>query len=130
MPVRNCFPASSDMKKLSFPAIVNAILARHDIILLGLRGQAKSRIVRQLNSLLDEYVPIVRGSEINDNPLAPVSSTPSIMVAAIGDDTPIDWLHRSQRYGEKLATPDVTIADLIGDIDPIKAASATPPLCT
>lgn len=105
------------------PALVNAILAKHDIILLGLRGQAKSRIVRQILSLLDEYVPVIRGSEINDNPFQPVSKFASDLVQEQGDKTPIEWVHRSQRYGEKLATPDVTIADLIGDIDPIKAAS-------
>ncbi len=117
------FPGIIGYDKTVIPALVNAILARHDIILLGLRGQAKSRIVRQLSSLLDEYVPVVRGSEINDNPFAPVSKFASDLVREMGDRTPIEWLHRSQRYGEKLATPDVTIADLIGDIDPIKAAS-------
>ncbi len=105
------------------PALINAILAKHDIILLGLRGQAKSRIARQLYTLLDEYVPVIRGSEINDNPFAPVSKYAVDLVAGMADQTPIEWLHRSQRYGEKLATPDVTIADLIGDIDPIKAAA-------
>jgi magnesium chelatase subunit I len=105
------------------PALINAILARHDIILLGLRGQAKSRIVRALPSLLDEYIPVVHGSEINDDPFQPVSRFAVDLVRECGDATPIDWLHRDQRYGEKLATPDVTIADLIGDIDPIKAAS-------
>ncbi|MBP1690789.1 MAG: magnesium chelatase, subunit ChlI family [Bacteroidetes bacterium] len=105
------------------PALINAILAKHDIILLGLRGQAKSRIARQLYTLLDEYVPVIKGSEINDNPFAPVSKFAVDLVAGMGDDTPVEWLHRSQRYGEKLATPDVTIADLIGDIDPIKAAA-------
>jgi len=110
-------------EKTVIPAIVNAILAKHHIILLGLRGQAKTRIVRQLPSLLDEYVPVVKGSEINDNPFNPVSKYAVNMVNQCGDATPIEWLHRDQRYGEKLATPDVTIADLIGDIDPIKAAS-------
>ncbi len=104
------------------PQIQNAILGRHDIILLGLRGQAKSRILRMLPSLLDEYVPIVADSEVNDNPFAPISKYARELVAERGDETPIEWLHRSQRYGEKLATPDTTIADLIGDIDPIKAA--------
>ncbi len=117
------FPGIIGYDQTVIPALVNAILARHDIILLGLRGQAKTRIVRQLTSLLDEYVPVVKGSEINDNPFAPVSKYAVDMVNEMGDDTPIEWLHRSRRYGEKLATPDVTIADLIGDIDPIKAAS-------
>ena len=117
------FPGIIGYDETVVPALVNAILARHDIILLGLRGQAKSRIVRQMISLLDEYVPIVRGSDINDNPFAPVSQYAVQLVSELGDETPIEWLHRSQRYGEKLATPDVTIADLIGDIDPIKAAS-------
>jgi magnesium chelatase subunit I len=117
------FPGIIGYDQTVVPALVNAILAKHDIILLGLRGQAKSRIVRQLTSLLDEYIPVVRGSEINDNPFAPVSKFASDLVAERGDDAPVDWIHRSRRYGEKLATPDVTIADLIGDIDPIKAAA-------
>lgn len=117
------FPGIIGYDQTVIPALINAILARHDIILLGLRGQAKTRIVRQLTSLLDEFVPVVKGSEINDNPFAPVSKYAVDMVNEMGDDTPIEWLHRSRRYGEKLATPDVTIADLIGDIDPIKAAS-------
>jgi magnesium chelatase subunit I len=104
------------------PQIVNAILARHDIILLGLRGQAKTRIARSLIELLDEWTPIVKGSEINDNPFAPLSYHAVQLVREMGDTTPIEWLHRSERYGEKLATPDVTIADIIGDIDPLKAA--------
>lgn len=104
------------------PQIQNAILARHDIILLGLRGQAKSRILRQLPLLLDEYIPIVEGAELNDNPFRPISKFARDLVEERGDDTPITWLHRSERYAEKLATPDTTIADLIGDIDPIKAA--------
>ena len=117
------FPGIIGYDETVIPALVNAILARHDIILLGLRGQAKSRIVRQLVSLLDEFIPVVRGSDINDNPYAPVSQHAVQLVAELGEETPIEWVHRSQRYGEKLATPDVTIADLIGDIDPIKAAS-------
>lgn len=104
------------------PQIVNALLAKHDMILLGLRGQAKTRIARSLVSLLDEYTPIVAGSEVNDNPFAPISYFASKLISEKGDDTPIEWIHRSERYGEKLATPDVTIADLIGDIDPLKAA--------
>ena len=117
------FPGIIGYEKTVVPAIVNAVLARHDIILLGLRGQAKSRIVRQMPGLLDEYVPVIKGSELNDNPFQPVSKFAVDLVAQCGDATPIEWLHRDQRYGEKLATPDVTIADLIGDIDPIKAAS-------
>jgi magnesium chelatase subunit I len=117
------FPGIIGYEKTVVPALVNAILARHDIILLGLRGQAKSRIVRALPSLLDEFIPVVKGSEINDNPFQPVSKAATELVNEMGDATPIEWLHRDQRYGEKLATPDVTIADLIGDIDPIKAAA-------
>jgi magnesium chelatase subunit I len=117
------FPGIIGYDETVVPALVNAILAKHDIILLGLRGQAKTRIVRALSSLLDEEIPVVRGSEINDNPFAPVSRYAVDLVQEQGDNTPIDWLPRHRRYGEKLATPDVTIADLIGDIDPIKAAS-------
>ncbi|MCA9741217.1 magnesium chelatase [candidate division KSB1 bacterium] len=104
------------------PEIINAILSRHDFILLGLRGQAKSRILRMLPGLLDEYMPIIKDSEINDNPFKPISKAAVDMVREHGDEVEIEWIHREQRYGEKLATPDVTIADLIGDIDPIKAA--------
>ena len=117
------FPGIIGYEKTVVPALVNAILAKHDIILLGLRGQAKSRIVRSLPSLLDEFIPVVKGSEINDNPFRPVSKLAVDIVNQCGDATAIEWVHRDQRYGEKLATPDVTIADLIGDIDPIKAAS-------
>ena len=92
------------------------------MILLGLRGQAKTRIARLLTELLDEWVPIVEGSEINDDPFHPISFHATQMVREMGNATPIAWLHRSERYGEKLATPDVTIADIIGDIDPLKAA--------
>ena len=105
------------------PQVQNAILGRHDLILLGLRGQAKSRMIRMLPRLLDEYVPIIAGSEINDDPLIPISKYARDLINEHGDETPIEWLHREQRYGEKLATPDTTIADLIGDIDPIKAAN-------
>jgi len=117
------FPGIIGYDKTVIPALINAILAKHDIILLGLRGQAKTRIVRQLTALLDEYIPVVKGSEINDNPYLPVSKYAVDLVCEMGDKTPVEWIQRSQRYGEKLATPDVTIADLIGDIDPIKAAS-------
>lgn len=117
------FPGIVGFDDTVVPQIVNAILARHDILLLGLRGQAKTRIARLLPAFLDEWVPMIAGSEVNDDPFAPISRRGVDMVSQMGDDTPVDWLHRSQRYGEKLATPDVTIADLIGDIDPIKAAS-------
>jgi magnesium chelatase subunit I len=104
------------------PQIVNAVLSRHNFILLGLRGQAKSRILRALVTLLDDEMPIVAGSEINDNPFAPISKYARTLIAEAGDDTPIAWVGRENRYVEKLATPDVTIADLIGDLDPIRAA--------
>ncbi len=105
------------------PALERAILAGHSINLLGLRGQAKTRMARSLVGLLDEFVPVVQGSEINDDPLAPISRFAKDLIAKHGDDTPITWLHRDQRYTEKLATPDTTVADLIGDSDPIKAAN-------
>ena len=117
------FPGILGFDDSVIPEIQNAILARHDFILLGLRGQAKSRLIRMLPHLLDEYIPVVRGTELNDDPFAPVSRKAREMVAEMGDSTPVDWLHRSRRFGEKLATPDTTIADLIGDIDPIKAAT-------
>jgi magnesium chelatase subunit I len=104
------------------PQIINALLARHHFILLGLRGQAKSRILRELTSLLDERIPIIAGSEVNDDPFAPISKYARELLEECGEATPIAWLRREQRYVEKLATPDVTIADLIGDVDPIKAA--------
>lgn len=105
------------------PEIERAILSRHNILLLGLRGQAKTRIARQMLQLLDEYTPIIAGSEINDDPLQPLSYFGRTTVEQLGDNTPIAWLHRSERFGEKLATPDVSVADLIGDIDPIRAAA-------
>ncbi len=105
------------------PDIERAVLSRHNILLLGLRGQAKTRIARMLDNLLDEYTPIIAGSELNDDPMNPISRYGRDMLAEHGDDTPIEWIHRSQRYVEKLATPDVSVADLIGDVDPIKAAS-------
>ncbi len=104
------------------PQIENAILAGQDIILLGERGQAKSRIARSLVALLDEWIPEVAGAELHDDPLAPVSPFARARVAEHGDETPIAWLHRDERYGEKLATPDITIADLVGEVDPIKVA--------
>jgi magnesium chelatase subunit I len=105
------------------PDLQRAILSRHNIILLGLRGQAKTRIARLMIELLDEYIPVVKGSELNDDPLNPISYYSRILIAEKGDDTPISWMHRNERYTEKLATPDVSIADLIGDADPIKAAN-------
>lgn len=104
------------------PALVNAVLARHNFILLGLRGQAKSRILRQLVDLLDPEIPVLAGSEINDDPFAPISKQGRQIVHEAGDDAPISWVGRDARYVEKLATPDVTVADLIGDVDPIRAA--------
>lgn len=117
------FPGIIGFEDSVIPQLVNALLAKHDILLLGLRGQAKTRIARLLVELLDEFTPIVKGSELHDSPFAPISKFATDVVAEYGDATPIDWVHRSERYGEKLATPDVTIADLIGDIDPIKAAT-------
>lgn len=105
------------------PELERAILSRHNINLLGLRGQAKTRMARKMIELLDEYIPVVAGSEINDDPLNPISRFAKDLIAKKGDATPIEWLHRSERFFEKLATPDVTVADLIGDIDPIKAAT-------
>jgi magnesium chelatase subunit I len=105
------------------PDIQRAILSRHSINLLGLRGQAKTRIARQMTALLDEYIPVISGSEIHDDPFAPLSYFGRETIAVKGDDTAIEWMHRDDRFVEKLATPDVTVADLIGDIDPIKAAN-------
>lgn len=105
------------------PDTERAILSRHNMLFLGLRGQAKTRMARQMVDLLDEYIPVVAGSEVNDDPLQPMSKFAKDLIAEHGDDTPIQWMHRSERYGEKLATPDVSVADLIGDIDPIKAAN-------
>lgn len=121
-------------KEITFPGIIGyedsvipdterALLSRHNILFLGLRGQAKTRMARQMIELLDEYIPVIEGSEVNDDPFKPLSKYARDLVAQKGDDTPISWLHRSDRYGEKLATPDVSVADLIGDIDPIKAAN-------
>jgi magnesium chelatase subunit I len=104
------------------PQLENAVLAGHDIIFLGERGQAKTRMIRSLVALLDEWMPIVAGSEINDDPDQPVSRHARDLIAEQGDDTPIEWVHRDQRFGEKLATPDTSVADLIGEVDPIKVA--------
>ena len=116
------FPGVHGYSDSVIPQIVNAILARHDFILLGLRGQAKSRILRDLSLLLDEQIPIIGGSEVNDDPLNPLSKFGRMKIQEHGDATPVDWIARDSRYVEKLATPDVTIADMIGDVDPIKAA--------
>ena len=105
------------------PDVERALLSKHNILFLGLRGQAKTRMARQMTELLDEYIPIISGSEINDDPLSPISRFAKELIFEKGDDAPIEWVHRSQRYGEKLATPDVSVADLIGDVDPIKAAN-------
>jgi len=116
------FPGIIGYDDTVVPQVVNAILSRHHFILLGLRGQAKTRLLRALTTLLDEFIPIVPGSEIHDDPLAPLSAYGKARVAEEGDDLPVSWRHRDERYVEKLATPDVTIADMVGDIDPIKAA--------
>ena len=105
------------------PDVERALLSKHNILFLGLRGQAKTRMARQMTELLDEYIPVISGSEINDDPLHPTSKHAKDLIHEKGEDAPIEWIHRSQRYGEKLATPDVSVADLIGDIDPIKAAN-------
>ncbi|HEV2352954.1 MAG TPA: sigma 54-interacting transcriptional regulator [Puia sp.] len=117
------FPGILGYEESVIPDTERALLSRHNILFLGLRGQAKTRMARQMVELLDEYIPYVTGSEVNDNPFEPISKFARELVAAEGDDTPISWLHRGDRYGEKLATPDVSVADLIGDIDPIKAAN-------
>ncbi|MCA9851944.1 MAG: magnesium chelatase, partial [Dehalococcoidia bacterium] len=116
------FPGIVGYEETVVPQLENAILSGQDIILLGERGQAKSRIIRSLTSLLDEWTPILDGCEIPENPFHPLSAEAKLLVAERGDDAPIRWLHRTERYGEKLATPDITIADLIGEIDPIKVA--------
>jgi magnesium chelatase subunit I len=116
------FPDILGYEETVVPQIENAILSKHDILFLGLRGQAKTRMLRQLVHLLDESIPIVAGSEINDHPLAPVSKQARELIAERGDETPIEWIGRDRRYHEKLATPDVTIADLIGEVDMIKHA--------
>ena len=116
------FPGVEGYDDTVVPQIVNAVLARHDFILLGLRGQAKSRILRQMRELLDPAIPILEGSEINDDPLRPISKYGRQLLEEHGEDAPVAWVDRDHRYVEKLATPDVTIADIIGDVDPIKAA--------
>ncbi len=120
---QNVFKAIHGFEETVIPDLQRAILSMHDINLLGLRGQAKTKIARLMINLLDEYIPYIAGAELNDDPYRPVSRFGKDLVATQGDDTPIAWLHRNDRYTEKLATPDVSVADLIGDVDPIKAAS-------
>jgi len=117
------FPGIFGFENSVVPELERAILSMHNINLLGLRGQAKTRLARMMISLLDEYIPIIHGSELNDDPLHPISTFGIQAIAKYGDDTRIEWVHRDDRYTEKLATPDVSIADLIGDVDPIKAAN-------
>src|SRR5665213_170320 len=119
----NSFPGIVGYEDSVIPDTERALLSRHNILFLGLRGQAKTRMARQMVELLDEYIPVIEGSEVNDDPFKPLSKYARDLVEEKGNDTPITWLHRSMRYGEKLATPDVSVADLIGDIDPIKAAN-------
>lgn len=117
------FPGIVGYEDTVIPDTERAILSRHNMLFLGLRGQAKTRMARLMINLLDEYIPFIAGSDIHDDPFLPISSYGKRMVLENGDNTPINWLHRSERYGEKLATPDVSVADLIGDIDPVKAAN-------
>ncbi len=120
---RNPFAGILGYEDSVLPELHTSILARHNLLLLGLRGQAKTRLARLMVNLLDEYIPVVQGSELNDDPLAPLSRQARDLIAEAGDDTPVTWMHRDERYTEKLATPDVSVADLIGDLDPIRAAS-------
>lgn len=120
---KETFPGMHGYERTVIPQLERAILSKHNINLLGLRGQGKTRIARLMVNLLDEYIPFVSGSELNDDPFNPISRYARDLIAEMGDNTPISWMHRSERFFEKLATPDVTIADLIGDIDPIKAAN-------
>ncbi|MBC7607116.1 MAG: AAA family ATPase [Burkholderiales bacterium] len=120
---KSAFEGVHGFENTVIPELERAILSRHNINFLGLRGQAKTRLARKMTALLDEYIPFIEGSEINDDPFHPISRFAKDMVASRGDETPILWLHRNDRFFEKLATPDVTVADLIGDVDPIKAAN-------
>jgi len=119
---RDVLPGIVGFDDTVIPAIENAILAGHDLVFLGERGQAKTRMARLLIGLLDEWLPVLRGGELNDDPFDPVSPAARAIVDQQGDDAAIDWLPRDRRYAEKLATPDITIADLIGEVDPIKIA--------
>ena len=119
----NSFEGLIGYENTVIPDIERAVLSGHNINLLGLRGQAKTRLARQMTELLDEWIPVVAGSEINDDPLQPISRWANEIIDQKGDDTPVTWMHRDERFFEKLATPDVTVADLIGDVDPIKAAT-------
>jgi magnesium chelatase subunit I len=119
----NVFEGIQGYDESVIPQLQTAILSRHNIVLLGLRGQAKTRLARLMLNLLDEYIPVVKGSEMNDDPLQPISRFALDLIAEKGNETPVTWMHRDERYTEKLATPDVSVADLIGDVDPIKAAS-------
>ncbi|MBT7816140.1 MAG: magnesium chelatase, partial [Polaribacter sp.] len=123
MSKENVFTGVHGYENTVIPELERAILSRHNINLLGLRGQAKTRLARLMVNLLDEYIPVVEGSEINDDPLNPISRFAVETIREKGDKTPIFWLHRNDRFAEKLATPDVTVADIIGDVDPIKAAN-------
>ena len=116
------FPGIEGYEQTVVPQLQNAILSGQDIILLGERGQAKSRIIRSLTSLFDEWTPVIDGVELPENPFEPISPQGRALVNELGNRTPIRWMHREERYGEKLATPDITIADLIGEVDPIKVA--------
>jgi len=117
------FPGIYGFEDTVIPDLERALLSKHNILLLGLRGQAKTRLARLMTDLLDEYIPSLSDSEINDDPLNPISFEGKAIITSLGDKAPIEWIHRSERYVEKLATPDVSVADLIGDVDPIKAAS-------
>jgi magnesium chelatase subunit I len=119
---QDLFPGVMGYEDTVIPQLEHAVLAGHDVVLLGERGQAKTRIIRSLTNLLDEWMPVVAGSEINDDPYKPISRHGRELVAEMGDDTPIHWVHRDDRFGEKLATPDTSISDLIGEVDPIKVA--------
>ncbi|MBH45771.1 MAG: magnesium chelatase [Flavobacteriaceae bacterium] len=119
----SAFPGLIGYENTVIPNVERAILSGHNINLLGLRGQAKTRLARKMTALLDEWIPVVAGSDINDDPLHPISKWAIELIDEKGGETPIDWIHRSERFFEKLATPDVTVADLIGDVDPIKAAT-------
>ncbi len=117
------FPGIIGFEETVIPDVERALLSKHNILFLGLRGQAKTRMARLMTELMDEYIPVIAGSELNDDPLNPISKSSIALIQEQGDETLIRWMHRSERYGEKLATPDVSVADLIGDIDPIKAAN-------